>query len=360
MNKTTIPLIFAIAAALTVRAGGLAIPDDVKAHIREAVDSGGAAAIVFGMVSPAGTAVFAHGAMAKGGPPVKADTLFEIGSITKTFTAILLMDAALEGKAALDDPIQKHLPAGARIAGFEGRPIRLRHLATHTGALPRMPGNIRYDDIQNPYAAYDADDLYAFLNQFEPAHEPGERFLYSNLGAGMLGHILTLIHGSDFDDLIRQRIAKPLGMRDTGLSLSEAQKARMAKGYSVFGQPAKNWDWLCLAGAGAIRSTVPDMLRYLQANIGLLDSPLAEAMRQTHQRQAAAGENVAIGLGWHVLERGERRLIWHNGRTGGFRSFCGFDPETKTGVVALTNSGRSMDQLGIHALIPEIPLPEAR
>jgi serine-type D-Ala-D-Ala carboxypeptidase/endopeptidase len=289
--------------------------------------------IVVGVIEPAGRRVVAHGQLASGDPrPLDGDTIFEIGSISKVFTSLLLTDMVNRNEVKLDDPAGQYLPAGVRMPERGGKPITLLHLSRHTSGLPPLPGNFNPKDPRNPYADYSVDNLYPFLSGYELPRDPGSDFQYSNLGVGLLGHVLACRAGTDYESLIRTRITQPLGMPDTGITLSPSMQERMATGHTALLAPAPNWDFPTLPGAGGLRSSANDMLTFL----------------------AAVGQ-AEIGLGWFILPTDGREIAWHNGGTGGFRSFAGYDPKARTGVVVLSNAG-GVDDIGFHILNPKLPL----
>ena len=315
-----------------------------------------AAGIVAGVIEPKGRRIIPYGNLAAGDPrTLDGDTIFEIGSITKIFTSLLLADMAEHNEVALGDPATMYLPEGVRLPERSGRAITLRDLSSHTSGLPRLPDNLKPADPANPYAGYGVDDLYAFLAGFVLPREPGAEVEYSNLGAGLLGHILARRAGMEFESAIGSRITRPLGMPDTRITLSSSMKQRMATGHNALLAPVVNWDFLALAGAGALRSSANDMLTLLEAFLGYKESPLTPAMKvMVDQRRPVGSTNFAVGLGWNVL--GE--MVWHDGGTGGFRSFIGYDTRTRTGVVVLSNAATpsGVADLGIHLLNPNAPL----
>ena len=308
--------------------------------------------IVVGVIAPGERRVVGYGRLATEDPRVPdGDTVFEIGSITKAFTAILLADLAGEGAVELETPVQRLLGPDVTVPTRNGAEITLLHLATHSSGLPRLPANLRPANAANPYADYTVAQLHEFLSSYELERDIGETVEYSNLGAGLLGHVLALNQETDYETLVSTRLLEPLGMSDTSISLSSSQQERLAVGHSVQLRPVANWDLPTLAGAGALRSTVNDMLTFVEANLGLGESPLQAAMAVTHApRRDFAAPNMQIGLGWITRGGLGRELHWHNGGTGGYRSFLGFDLESGTGVVVLSNSGDGVDDLGFHLL----------
>jgi serine-type D-Ala-D-Ala carboxypeptidase/endopeptidase len=316
--------------------------------------------IVIGVIDPQGHRVVAYGSLERGDKrPLDGNTLFEIGSITKVFTALLAADMAQRGELKLDDPIAKYLPSTVKIPERNGRQITIVDLATHTSGLPRMPGNFRPKDPENPYADYSVDELYSFLSSYELHRDIGVKFEYSNLGFGLLGQVLARRAGMDYEKLVVTRICDPLGMKSTRITLSEAQRKRFAAGHSADMVTAPEWDIPTLAGAGALRSTANDLLLFLAAMMGYTNNPLAEAQKTTLSITRPTGSPfMDSGLGWVIDTRGGGQIIWKNGGTGGYRAFIGYSPQTRIGIVALSNAstGEGMDDIGLHLLDSRFPL----
>jgi CubicO group peptidase (beta-lactamase class C family) len=230
--------------------------------------------------------------------------VFEIASVTKTFTATLLAEMAGRGEAQLDQPVQELLPPDVKVPSRFGRLITLAQLAEHTSSLPRLPGNLdaTITDPANPYKDYDVAHLYEGLNRTRLAFPPGSGVAYSNFGTGLLGHALGLKAGKPFDELLTERVLRPLGMTDTAVSLTDDQTARMAQGHDEKGKPTSNWTTPALGGAGALRSTVAEMLVYLRANLHPADTPLRDALETCHTpRPVAWWRRVPVGLWLAVL-----------------------------------------------------------
>lgn len=314
--------------------------------------------IIVGLITPQGRKIISHGRMAQSDPrKPDENTVFEIGSISKVFTALLLADLVERGELKLNDPISKFLPKSVKVPSRNGKEITLIDLATHTSGLPRLPDNLKPQDIENPYADYTVEQLYDFLSRYRLTRDMGTEYEYSNLGAGLLGHILSLKSGMDYETLVTTRIAQPLQMNSTKIQLSAEMKSRFARGHNEIGQPVKNWDLPTLAGAGGLRSTTHDLLNFLAANLGLTKSNLSSTMQRTQTIQRQTGTpDLAIGLGWHILKKYGTEIIWHNGGTGGYHSFMGFDKKKQLGVVVLSNSSNSIDDIGLHLLEKQFPL----
>jgi CubicO group peptidase (beta-lactamase class C family) len=352
-----------LTGAPSLAAQASAVPDSVAAHIRARVDGGWTPSIVVGMVDSAGARYFAYGKTSvEGAGPVDEHTVYEIGSITKAFTGVLLADMAVQGVVSLDDPVARYLPDSVRVPGTDSLPITLRLLSAQRSGLPRMPDNFAPADPESPYADYDADRLYAFLNSYTLTRAPGASYEYSNLGVGLLGFALARRAGTTYEDVLRRRILAPLGMTSTMITLTDGARGRLARG-SAGGRSVANWDLDALAGAGALRSTARDMTTFLAAAMGLKPTPLDSAFRLATQPQFDAGPGgvMRIGLGWHVRQGpGGMRIVWHNGGTGGYHGWAGYDPARRVGVVVLTNSTENIDDIGLHLLDAAQPLSLVR
>jgi D-alanyl-D-alanine-carboxypeptidase/D-alanyl-D-alanine-endopeptidase len=280
---------------------------------------------------------------AEGGVP-DADTVYEIGSITKVFTGTLLAALAGDGTVKLDQAAAELLPEGVGMPERDGRAIRLVDLATHTSGLPRMPDNFHPRDPANPFADYTVAQLYDFLEHHRLEVKPGLRFEYSNLAQGLLGHLLGRAAGTSWTELVRTRITAPLGMKSTVVALDDTLRARLAPGHDADGRPVPGWDIATLEGAGALRSTARDMLVFLRAELAPRDDALGRALVAAREIRFREGA-TRVGLGWHASP--DDRIWWHNGQTGGYHSFAALSPDARTAVVVLANSAvRHVDDLG--------------
>ena len=317
--------------------------------------------IVVGVIEPQGRRVVAYGSLNQGDArPLNGDTIFEIGSVTKVFTSLLLSDMVQRGEVALTDPVAKYLPADVKVPERGGRVITLVDLSTHTSGLPRLPSNLQPKDPANPYADYTAEQLYQFLSSYQLTRDIGSQFEYSNLGGGLLGQALAHRARMDYEALVRSRVTVPLGMMSTGITLSPDEKARLAVGHNDKLAAVPNWELPALAGAGALRSSANDMLTFLGANLGYVKTPLAPAMAaMLSVRRPTGGPNGGeIGLAWLITKPSDDELVWHNGGTGGYRSFIGYDVKTRVGIVVLSNTftGVGNDDIGMHLLDSHVPL----
>lgn len=306
---------------------------EAQAHHRDFQTEGEGIAVV--EVAGETTATGHAGTLRADGPEVDADTLFEIGSITKVFTGILLADAVLKGKAVLDDPISKHLPADLLSDDSPLQAVTLLDLTTHTSGLPRLPGNLdRGGDPADPYAHYDEARLYAYLKGFQSSDfKDRGKTSYSNLGVGLLGHLLERVSGKPYEDLVKEMIFEPLGMRDSFVQrkpgvIPADRENRFATGHSG-GKEVPHWHIDALAGAGAIVSSARDLARFAQAHW----SEKTPADLRAAMEMAATPQRGKVGLGWFIGEKG----LNHNGGTGGFRSEIRISLDEKSASIRLMN-----------------------
>ncbi len=315
--------------------------------------------VVIGVVQHGTRRIFAYGA-------VKEDSIFEIGSISKTFTGLILAQMVEQHKVKLDEPVRELLPSGT-VAKPEGPEITLLDLATQHSGLPRMPDNFHPANPQDPYADYHPANLYEFIAKHGVAKPANTGFNYSNLGLGLLGQALANRAGMTYPELLKTEITEPLELKDTVVKLSPEQEKRFAQGHGAQHQPAHAWALDALAGAGAIRSTASDMLTYLEAQLhpdkvkhaagsAAADSPpgtLASALQMSHEPRADAMAGMKVGLAWlYVPDTGS---YWHNGATGGYSSYALFNPKEDYALVVLFNttiseSGSFADRLGEHVM----------
>jgi CubicO group peptidase (beta-lactamase class C family) len=279
-----------------------------------------------------------------------ANTIYEIASITKTFTATLLAYYANEGKLHLYDRVIKFLPDSVA-ANPELKDITLLNLTNHTSGLARLPGNMEtqkdYDPL-NPYKNYNKSLLFAYLKTCKLHSKPGENYEYSNLAASLLGIILEKVSGKSFEQMVAEIICTPLGMQSTSQHLSSINAPRMATGYNEDGKQTPAWDHDAMAAGGSLRSTVNDLLLYAKANMAKGTSPLSKAMQLTHQ--LTFNGDTKVGMGWHITNINGINYFYHNGGTFGSSSFLAYHTEKNIAVVILSNAEASTDNLG-RALI---------
>jgi len=317
--------------------------------------------IVLGLTDANGRRIVAYGHLNQGDSRLmNGETIFEIGSVTKVFTSLLLSEMAQRGEVALDDRVAQFLPSDVRLPERGGKQITLVDLATHTSGLPRLPGNLAYRSIRNPYADYSVADLYQFLSTYKLTRDIGTKYEYSNLGGGLLGLALARRAGMDYGKLVRERICVPLGMNSTTSRVDPDMQWRRAVGHDRAMRPVANWDFgPATAGAGELWSDANDMLTFVAANLGHMKTPLTPAMTAMLKvRRSSGTKGLELALGWHILTKHGRETFWHNGGTGGYRSFIGFDLQSRLGVVALSNAftWEGVDDIGRHLLDPSFPV----
>ena len=347
-----------------------AMPPVTAAELESVLDRDLAEALKNGELAPStgagvSIAVYEHGerrVLSYGA--AKSDSIYEIGSITKTFTGLMLAQMAVQGKVKLDEPVRELLPAGT-VAKPQGAEITLLDLATQRSGLPAMPDNISLADIDQPYADYHAADLMAYVNKHGVANPTRASSSFGALGFGLLGVALANHAGTSYDALLKGEIAVPLGLKDTTIALSSEQQSRMIAGHDQFHSPARAWNADALAGAISIRSTAPDMLAYLEACLhpervkpvagsqaGSQDgATIAAALRVALQPQGELTQGMRIALGW--LYQPETGNYWHNGATAAYSSYAFFNPAGDYAAVVLLNgspgvNGSFVELLGRH------------
>ncbi len=274
--------------------------------------------------------VISYGEKIKGkGIKPDANTVYEIGSISKVFTGILLTSMIEKGTVKLDESIQKYL------SDPKYKSITFKHLATHTSGLPRMPENFKPKDPFNPYADYTIKKMMDFLKGYSLNKSTGE-YVYSNLGMGLLGYLLAKKMNMSYENLLIKFITKPLNMNDTCITLNTNLQKRLASPYDITLNRGKNWDIPALAGAGAIRSTCNDMLKFIKANLKKNNTLLSKAIQSSHKKYHTMKNGLAIGLGWHIAR--DNITLWHNGMTGGYAGWLAVIPSKDIGVIVLANT----------------------
>lgn len=328
----------------------------VDKAIHPYIQQGNTAGVSIGVIANGHIYTYGYGETAKDNKQLpNANTLYEIGSLTKTFTATLLASFVLQGKCKLDDPVNKYLPATVPLLRKDGATVTLKMLANHTSGLPRIPSDLfsLNSSPDDPYKAYDTTRLYHYLDTVALRTTPGLQLEYSNLGFGLLGTILARMAGESYDSLLQTYICSRLNMKSTRTDLNSAQQRLLATGYLDNGQPAHYWNFSALTGCGGIKSSVNDMLKYLKAHLQPdTKTVLGKAIELTEQTTYTAN-NTRIGLGWFSLN-GVANTHWHNGGTGGFRSYAAYNPSKNVAIVILSNSTISVDDAGeklIHALL---------
>jgi D-alanyl-D-alanine-carboxypeptidase/D-alanyl-D-alanine-endopeptidase len=340
-------------------AAAIATPDDIRQSLANYVGAHSYGAVVIGVIDNGKTSVYTLvGTNAK---PVHERSTFQIGSVTKTFTATALASMVNAGEVSLNDPISKYLPPGVKAPSFNGKQITLLNLAEQNSGLPRLPDNLPEANPMNPYADYSPALLANFLSNYKLTRAPGAQYEYSNLGVGLLGDLLAARAHTTYAELVEHRVLRPLGMTHTVVIGSPATRSLLVPGYAPDGTPEPAWDLGELAAAGSIESSLHDMLLYLHANMSPPKTALGKAMALAQEPRYPIGPNgiLKIGLVWNT--NSNSGITWHNGETGGYHSFIGWDPQGH-GVVLLANvADADLDTLAVHILAPLlVPAPVAR
>lgn len=283
-------------------------------------------------------------------------TVFEIGSITKTFTSLALARLAVRGDLALDRPLRDLLPS-SEVPHRGGRDIQLVHLACHTSGLPRLPKGLMPRGVfaADPYAGCTEAMLLDGLARTRLRATPGHRFRYSNLGAGLLGLALARHREVGYDELIQEEVCRPLGLADTRVHLTAELSARLASGHSWSGRPRPGWRLGALAGAGGLHSTAPDLLRLARATFGDAPDELADAVTLTHRTGHRLRGTSTAHPGWIGFTRAGLPILFHNGGTGGYRSILAVAPDKRVAVAVLSADARSVDRAGLGLLFELVP-----
>ncbi|OQP53584.1 serine hydrolase domain-containing protein [Niastella populi] len=289
-------------------------------------------------------------------------TMYEIGSITKVFTSLLLADMVLKKQVNLDDPVSKYLPASVQVPVIKNQPITLLHLANHSVGWPRMPDNYDPKSLDNPFADYTIEQTYDYISRATFDYAPGTWFKYSNVGYGLLGHILSQVAGKPYETLVKERICTPLNMPNTTITLAPAQKAVLAMGHNETGTAVENWDMPAIAGTGALRSNINDLLNFAGANLGIIKTDLYPAMQLAHTpRISKRPDDGEVTLGWTLVKSKEGdEYLWKDGTTAGYRSIMLLNRTKKTGVVILANTLNPINDLAYHILAPTVPVKPYR
>lgn len=339
-------------AAMSIFLCDAACATDLAAIVRERVDASQTpACVAAGLVADTAQEAFACSSEI-GRPAIDRDSIFEVGSISKGFTGLLLADMVLKGEVSLDDPASKYSRPGAKLPAFEGHEVTLRDLVTQTSGLPRLPPGFRPANMANPYADFDADALYAALARTTLTRPIGSKSEYSNFGFMWLSEMLARRGGKHFDILLKERVLDPLGMKDTSIVQTEAQRARMAQPHKLPYEATPPWDFdRDLAGVGGIRSSLADMMKLASALSGRTETPLKAAIvLALAPLKPGAAPGVETGFAW--ITSTSAGIRWHNGGTGGSRSMIAVDRNAKTAAVVLVDAEVGFDDLPMHLVLP--------
>ncbi len=357
MPRKIFPFILLLLSVLFIAQEVNAFPKrKIDSIATEFLVSSGASCIVIGIVDGKKTRIYCYGRTSRQGKhSADAHTIFEIGSITKLFTGIATAAEVNENKLKYTDKLSQFF-GGAKVPSYFGNEIKVIDLLHNTSGLPGNPSNLEsakgYKG-DNPFATYKESDLYQFLSQYALKRKPGTIYTYSNTGFGILGYILSKVSGNPYENVIRQEICDPLGMKNTVIKLSEHEQKKMAVPYKSDGLITSNYDFGILQGAGAIRSDLTDMLKFLKAAMNpekIKDKNLSQAMKTSEDMLFNYDNGRAVGLGWEESALFDNRIMGHNGQTGGYKSFLDFIKGQPKGIVILSNSNKNLDLIGIRIL----------
>ncbi|MGJ1431333.1 serine hydrolase [Sphingobacterium spiritivorum] len=310
------------------------------------------ASLTIGVIKNNQVKTYFFGETTKGNSTLPTETsLYEIGSVTKVFTATLLADLVLKNTISLDDAITKYLPDSLK-TNTDLQKITFRSLANHTSGLPRLPGNLEtvkgYTEL-DPYKAYDRKALYAYLKTFKAEQAPGEKFEYSNLGFGLLGELISVISKKTYNQLIQDIIAKPLSLNATTDKV-DPKNNQLVSVYNSKGEQVPVWNFNALAGTGVLKSTVTDLLQFARAQFKMPETDIEKAIAETKQFTYFLPPDTDLGMAWHINMLEGITFYWHNGGTNGSRSFIGIAPDEKSAVVVLSNSAVETDEYAMKIL----------
>jgi CubicO group peptidase (beta-lactamase class C family) len=337
--------------------------DPIRDALRETVGARDKVAGMVGVViDDDGARMVSTGSSGVPGLALDGDSVFEIMSITKVLTSLLLAEMAARGEVAFDDPVAKYLPPSVTLHEHGG-PMTLLDLATYTSGLPNMPGNLakNWYDLPNPMGDYPVAKLYEFLSGYVPKYEPGTHYEYANLGFGLLGIALARRAGKSYEELLIERVCGPLGLADTRITLSSEMRRHLVQGHDMDLKPTQLWDFPAMPGAGYARSTANNLTVFVKACIGVTRSPLrAPLARLIATRRATPLAGTEVGLGWFISSDGKEEIVWKSGLSAGCNTFIGFSTKRRRGAVLLSNFlWQPIDagtiNMGIRLIAPEFP-----
>lgn len=318
----------------------------IELHVKSLVEGDYCPGIVVGVIDSTGSNVYGFGKTNKeNGTTPDGDTIFEIGSVSKIFTAtcfaMMVEQKQIRQNDAVDSILSYKIPADG------GNKIWLSHLATHTSGLPQHPNNLNSPRPDSPYSGYSQRQFQDFLSGYVLSRSPGDKYEYSHVGYALLGQAMAKKDGKSYEQMITDRIATPLGLKDTRVRVTDAVAGRLAHGYTVDGEKVGLWDNPVMEGALGLSSTANDLLKVASAHLGITATPFAGALKSMQERQIDVDRQTDMGFGWQL----GRRLgtLHHTGETGGYHVFLALLPREKAAVVVLANSAYgAVDMVGIN------------
>lgn len=348
--KKSIPILLAFASQITF---AQLSADSIKALIKQEVANKRSKSIVVGIIDKNGRQIYSEGVLSDKNPVLPdGNTVYEIGSITKVFTSLLLADMSLKHEVNLNDPISKYLPKNVKSPTRNGREITLSNLSTHRSTFPRFPYNVDPKNLDQPYADYNAKRLYEYVSDFKPSFDIDSKWQYSNVAYGVLGEILTSVaHKKNYETFVEDVICTPLKMKSTVITFTPEIKKRAAIGHSEYGEPVDFIELGAIEAGGGFRSTANDMLTFAATNLGFITSDIYPAMELTHLQQAKKdGNRGYVTLGWTLYNDDGKNIIFKDGGTPGYRTFLGIDKKNGFAVVVLSNSNNGVTDIGNHII----------
>ncbi len=329
--------------------------DSIQAIIKQEVTNKRSKSIIVGFVDANGRKIFAAGKLSDSDPRLPdGNTIYEIGSITKVFTSLLLADMSLKQQLNLNDPTSKFLPKTVKTPSRNGKEISLLNLSTHRSGMPRFPYNVDPKNVDEPYVDYTVKQLYEYYANFTPTFDIDSRWQYSNVAYGVLGSILSIVANKDFETLVKEGVSEPLNMHNTVISLTAKQKSNLAVGHAETGTVVGLTDLGAIDAGGALRSNINDLLTFAEANLGFVKTDLLPAMELTHVVQAKKdGNDTFTTMGWTQVNSDGKYLLFKDGGMPGYRTFLGIDKTNKIGVVVLANANNGVTDIGRYLLDPK-------
>lgn len=310
-------------------------------------------ALVVGIVKDGKVYLKGYGTTVKGkNILLDSSTTFELASTSKLFTTATLQILVDKGILKLDDKIQTIIGDKVKLP-LSAQNTTLRHLATHLSGFPSLPNSFiaKMKDETNPYKDLTTQDIYDYLINCEGKQRDGT-FEYSNFGMGLLGHLLELKTGLQYEQLVNQHLLTPLGMNNTFVTIDSTNETKIIQGYDEDGNPSPIWEDKVLTGAGSFLSNGSDMVKFIKANLNENETAISKSLLATHQQQL----NAEMGLGWILPSSvdkmlGNKDIVWHNGMAGAYASFIAIDKVNNYGLFILSNKAVDVTKLGMKLTI---------
>lgn len=304
--------------------------------------------LMIGIIQGDSTYTFSYGSLSKTEKlDPQVNSIFEIGGITKVFTASLVEILVAEGLMNYETSLNDYLPASIRNPKSD---ISLYEAITHTAGMPRLPHGIgkREKEANNPYAHYAKSDLFDFYKNYYPIEEDENKYQYSHVTYALIETAIENMTGERFEDVLQEKLLGPLQLEDTNIRLSEDQEKRLSPGYNLLGDLTKPWRFSSFRGSVGMKSSVQDMLKFVKAQMGDEDQKYTSLFKNMHKplHETEIAKGNYIGKSWHVIKKKNHNIVLHAGSTSGHQAFVGFVKETNTGVVILSNSEQGANSMG--------------